>query len=103
MTTEKLECSDEEMEKRFKELLGVIPGLTERMHTLRPTVLARLLMDPAAVAERLLQLKLVFPGANVEQMVLRDTRLLVEQSLAEISAAVAELRDVLPKEVNLDK
>ena len=66
-------------------------------------MLARLLTSPAAVAERLLQLKLVFPGANVEQMVLRDTRLLVEQSLAEISAAAAELRDILPDDVNLDK
>ena len=75
-------------------------------------------MDPAAVAERLLQLKLVFPGANMEQMLLQrkvlqlrarrmvlqlGARLLLEQSLDEISAAAAELRDILPDDVNLDK
>ena len=96
-----------------------MPGLVEgRSGYGTATQLARLIMDPAAVAERLLQLKLVFPGANMEQMLLQrkvlqlrarrmvlqlGARLLLEQSLDEISAAAAELRDILPDDVNLDK
>lgn len=102
VAAEQLECDEHELDERVAGLVAVLPGLTLRMHTMKAGVLAKLAEDPAAIAEKLLQLKAVFPTGNVQQMVLRDVHLLF-QSIEDVSKAAADLRELLPPDVDVDR
>lgn len=91
------------MERRFLELAAILPGINDRMHTVKADLLAKLLSDPSKIAERLLQLKSIFPAANVQQMALRDFGLILTKSVAEIAQAAKELKEVLPSGVDIDR
>ena len=103
VAAEQLECTEEQLEQQFAELVALLPGIRERMHTIKADRFASLVENPARIAERLIQLKAVFPKANVEQMVLRSFDLLLTRSVEEISQAAEELRDLLPSAVNVDR
>ena len=103
VAAEQLECSEEELEQKFYELTALLPGISERMHTIKADSLARIVENPANIAERLTQLKAIFPNANVQQMVLRDFDLLLSQSVDGVAQAASGLREILPKGVELDK
>lgn len=103
ITADELHCSDEELEQRFRDLVAVMPGLTKKMQTMKPKLLAALTENPAGIAEKLLLLRNVFPTANIEQMVLRDLSLLLEKTVEEVQAAAVKLREILPPDVDLDR
>lgn len=103
VAAEQLQCSEEELEQKFTELIALLPGISERMHTMKADSLAKLVDDPARVAERLTHLKAIFPQANVQQMVLRDFNLLLNVSPEKIREAAEDLRDYLPEEVDVDR
>lgn len=103
VAAEQLRCSEEQLEQQFAELLALLPGIKERMHTIKANKFASLVENPAKIAERLIQLKAVFPKANVEQMVLRDFDLLLNWSIEEVTQAAEDLRESLPSSVNVDR
>lgn len=103
VAAEELACDEEELEGRFSELAAVMPGLAAKLHTVKPRILAALAADPAAIANRLLHLRTLFPTANVEQMALRDFDLLLSRDVVEIGKAAADLREILPQDVDLDR
>ena len=85
------------------ELAAILPGINDRMHTVKADLLAKLLEDPLRVAERLMHLKNIFPGADVQQMALRDFGLLLHRSVENITQAAQDLKDLLPAEVEIDR
>ena len=103
VAAEQLRCSEEHLEQQFAELIALLPGIREKMHTIKADKFASLVEDPAEIAERLIQLKAVFPKANVEQMVLRDFNLLSTRKVEEITHAAEELRKSLPSTVDIDR
>lgn len=103
MAAQQLDCSEDQLELQFAELSALLPGIKQRMHTIKADHLARLVADPAKVAERLIELKAIFPQANVEQMVLKDFNLLLSVSTDQVSQAADELRAFLPGQVNIDR
>lgn len=98
-----LGCSAQELEGRLKEILDVLPMLSERVHTMKPEVLGKLCAKPEQIAQRLVELKTIFPGANVEQMAVKQPELLLSADLTSISAAVEQLHCYLPQGVDIDR
>jgi len=95
--------SKEEFDQKLNSVISVLPGLLEKVDKVKPTVLAALVQDPAGIANKLVLLKAVLPGANIELLVLRDFQLLLETPVEEVAASVAELRKLLPEDVDLDR
>lgn len=103
VAAEQLECTEEQLEQQFVELVALLPGIRERMRTIKADKFVSLARDPAQIAERLIQLKAIFPQANVEQMVLRDFNLVLAISVEQIAEAAQELREMLPSTVHIDR
>lgn len=103
MAAQQLQCSEQELDRQFADLTSLLPGINERMATIKADCLAKLVENPARVAERLTQLKAIFPRANVQQMVLRDFNLLLAESADGIARAAEELREFLPSSVQIDR
>ncbi len=103
VAAEQLKCSEEQIEQQYAELTALLPGIRERMQTIKADKFAALVESPANIAERLIQLKAIFPGANVEQMVLRDFNLLLTSSIQDIAESARELRRLLPYTVQIDR
>jgi hypothetical protein len=93
----------EEFDRKLGDLVAVLPGLVEKIEKVKPSMLAALVQNPAAIASKLIQLKALLPGANIERLVLRDFLLLLHTPVEDIAASVAKLKRILPPDVDLDR
>lgn len=54
---------------QLQELLLLVPGFEARLQRISPQLLALLVCDTAAVAESMVQLKQIFPTADIAKLV----------------------------------
>ena len=102
MTAEKLNITEEAMSQKMGELQRLLPNLLQKMAGMGPDLLAQLSADPSKLAEKLMQLKIIFPEADTSRMVSNQISLVLQADLQNVAAAAEELRSILPN-VNVDK
>lgn len=85
----------EGVERKVKELLPLLPGLGARLPSMKPTTLLRLANNRSAVAQQLLMLKSVFPGADCGKMLVKELGLMGE-SKESLQDRAKRLRAILP-------
>ncbi|WIA23702.1 hypothetical protein OEZ85_000392 [Tetradesmus obliquus] len=83
--------SAETMEGRMQELLLLLPDLSSLLPSLHPRVLAALGSDTQGVAQKLIKLRLLFPAADVSQMISRRPTLLLDEHFEQVEEARAKL------------
>lgn len=79
VAAESLHISYDEVEERLATLLLLVPDLRSQVNSMKPKVLAALLNDVTAVANRLVELTEVFPRADIAAMVGRQPPLMLSQ------------------------
>ncbi|DBB06310.1 TPA: hypothetical protein ACH3X1_011882 [Trebouxia sp. C0004] len=102
VTAEKLNITEEAMSQKLRELQRLLPNLLQKMAGMGPDLLAQLSADPPQLAEKLLQLKIIFPEADTSRMVSNQISLVLKADLQKVAAAAEELRSILPN-VNVDR
>lgn len=103
IAVQEMNISKEEFDQKLSAVVAVLPGLVAKIGKIKPTMLAALVQDPVAIANKLVQLKAVLPGANIELLVLRDFQLLLETPAEEVAASIARLRELLPSDLDVDR
>mmetsp|Transcript_2740 Transcript_2740/g.6855 ORF Transcript_2740/g.6855 Transcript_2740/m.6855 type:complete len:298 (-) Transcript_2740:403-1296(-) len=105
VVSEKLGLEGAEMEGRINDLRRLIPEMAVKLPRMQATLVASLLEDPGKVARRLVQLKGIFPAANVSLLATRCPALLItaEENMQDVQAKAQKLRTALPAGVNVDK
>ncbi|WIA44192.1 hypothetical protein OEZ86_010515 [Tetradesmus obliquus] len=83
--------SAETMEGRMQELLLLLPDLSSLLPSLHPRVLAALSADTQGVAQKLIKLRLLFPAADVSQMISRRPTLLLDEHFEQVEEARTKL------------
>jgi hypothetical protein len=78
-----------ELEFRLFELTLLLPDLEHRLHTMRPAMLTALLSDTARLAEKLVQLTDVLPGANVSLLVSKSPDILLQVSIVQVRMQIS--------------
>ncbi|KXZ47268.1 hypothetical protein GPECTOR_36g120 [Gonium pectorale] len=99
---DELGISDAEMDERLQQLGALLPGLESRLGKAPPKLVARLAANTGLVAQRLLQLKSLFPQANLSAMVNNRLTLLLDDDMEQLAAASARLRELIPA-INVDR
>lgn len=97
IASEELGISDEEMEWRLEQLHFLLPDLHQRLAGAPPKLVARLCAHTDTIAYRMLQLKSIFPKADVVAMVNNRLTLVLDDDLDSVKAAAQKLRTLLPK------
>ena len=87
--------SEEKIRAKLDDLVALLPDIKARLPSLKPEIILRLVKDTDAVAQKLLQLKCAFPGADCGRMLVKEMALMREtaESLARRAQA---LRAFLP-------
>ncbi len=88
--------------QRLEALRCLLPNLLPKMAVMGPDLLAQLAADPSQLAQKLVQLKQIFPQADAARMVANQMSLVLKDDLHMVAAAAEELRSILP-DVNVDK
>lgn len=94
LVAQQLHLNEEEAGRRLRQLQQLLPGL--KLQSMDPEVVARMAADVTVVASRLLQLRIIFPGADAFKMVIREPFLVHGASRFRLQRAAAELRQLLP-------
>jgi hypothetical protein len=90
-----------DIESRVKELVALLPGIEYRLASMKPDILLQLANDRQAVAQKLLHLKCVFPGADCGKLLVKELGLMRE-SEESLRARAVVLREMLP-DLDVDK
>eukprot|EP00892_Ulva_mutabilis_P006787 jgi/Ulvmu1/4480/UM002_0205.1 len=101
IVAQKTELSNAELERRLQTLVILLPDICARLPSMKPAILSRLLIERQAVAERLLALKQIFPGADCSKMLAKELGLLSE-TIDSLEQRAADLREFLPA-ADIDK
>lgn len=89
--------SEEQAQQRLLELASLLPDLAAKLPLMKPQLLARLASNTRAVAQGLLQLKEVFPKADVGVIAVRCPGLVLgDVPLGQVQEAAQKLRQLLP-------
>eukprot|EP00775_Hariotina_reticulata_P008155 gene8155-8348_t len=88
---QQLSISPEDMEMRLQELVTLLPDLSSMLPALHPRTLANLAADTPGVAQKLIRLRLLFPVADLAQMISRRPTLLLEEEFQQIEPARVKL------------
>ncbi|KAK9831855.1 hypothetical protein WJX81_002077 [Elliptochloris bilobata] len=96
VAAEELGCREEDMEERLQSLQALLPDMVGRLPSMKPKLIAQLASNPQRLANALVQLKRMFPGANPALLVARRPALALQGDLADVDAAGQQLRDLLP-------
>lgn len=97
-----LNLATEEVERRLDELSVLLPQVAVRCAYIKPSTLAELLRDPAALVARLLQLRQLMPGADISALAAAEPELLLLRDVAAIQADLARLRQLLGDGAEID-
>lgn len=84
----------DEVERRLLQLLTILPSLSSKLAYIKPSLLAGLVKDPADVLDKLVQLRDIFPEADVEKIVVAQPELLLKEIHA-VRSEVNQLRGLL--------
>ncbi|PNH09190.1 Cyclin-dependent kinase 3 [Tetrabaena socialis] len=87
----------EAFDVQVQELLTLLPDLRERLLSLKPSILVELCLDTRGVAIKLIQLRELFPEANVSALVSRRPTLLTDGEWPGVVAAHAKLHSMFPE------
>lgn len=98
---EQLGMSDEELEERLQRLLLLLPDIRQKLASMRPQLVAALAAQVDEMPGRLMQLKMIFPGANSSLLAMRQPELVLGFDMARLEGIAAELRELLPN-LNVD-
>lgn len=99
VAADELGIPDDELEGRLQKVQLLVPEIRQKLGGMRPQLVARLAAEVDNLPGRLLQLKLIFPGANTGLLAMRQPELVLGFDLARVEAVAAELRSMFP---NLD-
>lgn len=73
----------------LQELVLLLPDLASQLPSLHPKTLAVLAADTAGVAQKLIWLRLLFPSADVSQMISRRPTLLLDEEFEQVRGCAA--------------
>ncbi|KAG1665034.1 hypothetical protein FOA52_003209 [Chlamydomonas sp. UWO 241] len=90
------------MDERLSQLAVLLPGLESRIMGAPPALIARLACQTDDVARRLMELKALFPQADITEMVNNRLSLLLDDDMRDVGDAGAKLRARLP-DINIDR
>ncbi|KAG1656639.1 hypothetical protein FOA52_008863 [Chlamydomonas sp. UWO 241] len=102
LKTMQLGISEAEFESRLGQLLTLLPGLSDRLLSLKTDLLLQLCSEPDAVASRLITLKSLYPAANLNQMIYKRPEMLTAAGWAGVEAGSAKLRETFGEGPHLD-
>lgn len=92
-----LHISEDEMEHRLQQLSLLLPDLAAKISVMKPKAVAYFAADTNRLALALVELKRLFPTADVANMVVKQPALLIERSPQELAVAAEKLRELLPR------
>ena len=102
VAAQQLGMSDEELSERLLRLTALLPGLRPRLAGMRPATLVGLAREVDEVAGRLVQLKAIFPDADVGALAAREPGLVLGYDLGRLAGTAEQLRELLPA-INVDR
>ena len=102
VAAEELGLSDEAVEVRLARVQAVLPDLAEKLPAMRPALVAALVAAAEELGGRVLQLKEIFPGANVSRLAVRELQLVLGFDMARLAAIAAELAELFPR-IDIDR
>lgn len=97
-----LGLGEEEVATRLQQLQLLLPSLQQKMIGMKPQILERLASNIPGVAAALLELKAVFPEADVSKLAVREPALVLGFDMDRLRATAEELRLLLPR-LNVDR
>ncbi|KAK9851889.1 hypothetical protein WJX84_011756 [Apatococcus fuscideae] len=86
----------DEMEQRIQTLQQLLPDIVPKMAQMKAQLLVKLASNVEHLAQRLLDLKSIFPSTNVSLMVSRAPGLALMEDLDPIRQGAAAFRELLP-------
>ena len=102
VVADQLHLSDEAVAERLRQLALLMPTLQQKLPAMKPQLIARLAADVPAVAAAMLQLKDVFPEADVAKLAVREPALVLGFDMVRLRGIAEELRQLLPR-LNVDR
>lgn len=96
VAADELGIPDDELEARVARLALLLPDIPAKLPSMPPALVARLAAAVGDLPARLVQLKQVFPGANVALLAMRQPELVLGFDMGRLEAIAAELRQLLP-------
>ncbi len=102
VVAEQLQVSEEAVEERLRQLALLMPTLQQKLTGMKPTLLAALAANVPAVAAAMLDLKDIFPDADVSKLAVRQPALVLGFDMARLRGIAEELRELLPR-LNVDR
>ncbi|GIL81110.1 hypothetical protein Vretimale_12785 [Volvox reticuliferus] len=82
---------------QLQELLLLLPDMRSRLLSLKPSILVELCGDTRAVAYKLIQLREMFPDANVSIIIAKRPTLLTSAEWPGVEAAHRKLQELFPE------
>jgi hypothetical protein len=82
----------EDFKTRLADLLIIMPFLQQRLVRMKPALLAALATDVAKTAERMINLKNMLDGANIESILSQRPSLVLDEDWPKIPLALTSLR-----------
>ncbi|GIL50541.1 hypothetical protein Vafri_6714 [Volvox africanus] len=82
---------------QLQELLLLLPDMRSRLLSLKPSILVELCEDTRAVAYKLIQLREMFPDANVSIIIAKRPTLLTAAEWPGVEGAHRKLREMFPE------
>eukprot|EP00877_Chromochloris_zofingiensis_P011212 jgi/Chrzof1/6344/Cz18g05030.t1 len=86
-----------QFQQQLQELMTLLPGMAPRLLTLKPSLMAALCADTSAVADKLVQLKLMFPAADLTRMLIKRPMLLLDSEFEAVAEARRKLHAMFPE------
>eukprot|EP00210_Caulerpa_lentillifera_P000947 g917.t1 len=91
-----MKLTDEQFDQKLNLLSNLLPGVNSRIAKMPPKLIAQLIINSHSLGERLLELKLIFPQADVANLVSSRPTLVLTESLQDIQSAADRLHELLP-------
>lgn len=91
-----LNISNEELAVRLDHLQVLLPDITTKLPSMHPATIASLLSSLDTLPQQLLNLKSVFPGANVSKLAVRAPELVLSMDKDLLSSIAEQLHELLP-------
>mmetsp|Transcript_6066 Transcript_6066/g.17358 ORF Transcript_6066/g.17358 Transcript_6066/m.17358 type:complete len:270 (+) Transcript_6066:292-1101(+) len=91
-----LGISEDEMNARLRDLVVLLPELPSRLALMKATDFSRLSRDVQQLAQRLVELKELFPKVDVAGMVIRQPEIVVARTTAQLREAAVQLQELMP-------
>lgn len=88
---EKLKLTPAQFRSRLVQLTAVLPDLSDRLDTMKATLLVELMRDPNDTAEKIVEVKTALPNLDVSGVIRRYPELIANHSIAELKFHIERL------------